>query len=387
MACGFSGYLSLQKAGDEAAGAETNPFWRAEGLAFSPQKPFSKNVVSVWTPGEYRSTVQIIFSGLAGDYWSFDSVSDPLVLAVAVREFADKIGVLPSFPIRTSQKLFEKLGDTPKRIETADLEAYFEPFLSAPEDIQIWSDRKRLRGDRIKVYDKKSMFLAATSKLPVGAGPYLSCGRVDSKFAKDNPGLYLVGKIKAIRKSPFTTFLAKCLGPFPRMCYTPIVDLLSQYFKFEIESGFYWSESAKVFDRFYQLVSKVKNQTAGSDIPSIKVVNGAVKSLYTDFFGFMRKREIAKSDYLSHWFRPDFRGAIVAAANANLFRNIASIFAETGDLPIAIIHDALFYNSRDFSGTVLESDRYSFECEFSADLWDGSEPAALNRAANSVMGD
>lgn len=344
---------------------DSDSFWKAPEFAFSPKAAFSQNCVSVWKSGQYNSTVQIIFSGLAADVWSFDRVGDPVEMLAAICDFVRYFGVYPSFPIRTTQKLFDRLGSSPEPVEDFDLESYFEQFLIAPDNSQIWirDCKKPELSKSVTGFDKRAMYLSASSGLKFGRGRYEKIDAPNLDFVLKHPGLYEIEISYKKPSDPFNRFFNSGL------CYSQLVEVALDFCEVRVIRGWYWPEYARVFDPFYSLVSRVKRETTNGD-PVQKIVNGAAKSLYTSFFGFMRKREIARSEYLKHWFRPDFRGFIVAQAIANLIRNIKSVYDLTGRFPVGILHDCVFYSGApaDFAGTVLDSDRFSFEFEVESNL-------------------
>lgn len=386
---------------EEKAEGLTHEFWNSE-FSFAPRKPFSKNVVSVWEDGVYKSTVQIIFCGLDREEWEFDKITDPIVLFNAIECFVEKIGVLPSFPIRTTQKLFEKTVKREIPVLSENPIEYFEPFLERRDDTLIFLrdlEATERRAEKLFAFDKRSMFLNVCSSLEFGENEYLKIDGLpeyekifETISFSSNPvklptGLFEVESIrfpKKINQAFWFSYFAPVIAN--RFYYNSLIDLfLEAGAEIKIKSGYVWTETHRTFERLYKVVSTAKKETTGSEMLSVQAANGAIKSLYTDFFGFLRKRENAGSDYAKKWFRPDWRGLIISQAVADLLRNAWSVQQKTGKKPFAVLHDCLMYAGNDraeFAGTVLEdSNRFSFEWELDrAEAFDDTGKAVLKLA-------
>lgn len=302
--------------------------------------------------------------------WSFDRCDDAYTLYNAIELFIEKIGVCPSFPIRTSTKLFEKTVKRKIKIERENLIDYFQPFLDAPDANQIWLRDLDLteRGAKyIHGFDKKSMFLSACSSLEFGEGEYDYLeNKTFSGEAIKYTGLFDVEIIwrKQINKPFFIKNLVSANGFF----YSAMLEYLMGFAEeIKIKRGWYWRETRKTFDGFYKTISTAKKETSGSSDLDVQCANGAIKSLYTEFFGFLRKRENAEN-FARDYFRPDWRGLIISQAVANLLRNAYEVQLLTLKKPFAIYHDCLLFASdepdfnKQFAGTcLLDANKFSHE--------------------------
>jgi hypothetical protein len=342
----------------------SNSFWTSENYKFSPVKPFSRNVVSIWQHNVFKSNVQIIFCGLNGEAWEFDRIADAVLLFNAIECFVEKIGVLPSFPIRTTQKIFEKTVKRDFPVLSNNPLEYFAPFLEKRDDTLITLrdlEATERKAKYLFAFDKRSMFLNVCSGLEFGENEYETVENVSS----DNllVGLYdvqMVWKTK-INKPLFQNYYQN--GDY--LLYSPTLELFSEFADIKIKRGYIFRETHRTFEKFYKLISKAKKETSDSEFLAVRSANSAIKSLYTDFFGFLRKRENAESEYAKQWFRPDWRGLIIAQANADLLRNAYQVQQKTGKKPFAILHDCLMYAADDISEfaetCLIDSNKFSFE--------------------------
>lgn len=298
--------------------------------------------------------------------WGFDKNIDAYSLFMAIDIFVREIGVLPSFPIRTSSKLLDKshklelISENPKE--------YFEPFEMGVSALHFTRNLEMFErhGKKIFVFDKRQMFLSAMSSLELPVSNY----EIVENIKGNSIGTFYFGlcEIEEIifpnNKKPFwfdyigaETFL-----------YSPIVSLISQFAEVKIKKAWLWKKGngKQIFNQFYKTVSKAKQATEENKKEiEYSIANAAIKSLYTEFVGYLRKDENAESNFAKKYYRPDIRGLIVSNAIANFIRNIISVYDKTGLKPFGISHDAAFYLANDlkeFEGTCLTDEKkFSFE--------------------------
>lgn len=342
-------------------------FLQSENFTVSPKQ--FQNVHTVWKDGDYNSHVQIIFCGLIDERWSFDRVENPYELFNAIEIFVEKIGVLPSFPIRTARKLFDATVKRKVQNPDTNLIKYYEPFVSAPDRVPLFLRDLDLTeintGKYIHAFDKRSMFLNACSSLQFGECEYEEIDNIDYSELSESVGLFDVQFI--FKKGLSKPFFSKTL-PESGYFYSPLLKFLSEFTSgIKIKKGFIFPQTKKTFDGFYKKISLGKKETSDSADAAVKTANGAIKSLYTEFFGFLRKPENA-DNFARDFYRPDWRGMVISQAVANLYRNAHEVEQRIFAKPFGANRDCLLYISdkadwREFAeGTCLaDVNRFSHE--------------------------
>lgn len=302
----------------------------------------------------------MVFPGLTSEVWPFDSDLSAWALFNGVSEFVEHIGVLPSYPVRTARTLFEKT-DSKLVPMTADNEKFWEPF-SEPETDFIWC-RKALKAERsrklVAAFDKRSMYLSAMSEKMFSYHGFVITEPGELHAARILPGVYDC-KISFPRG-----FFLRQLFPASGLYYSNTIRFLIES-GCTVTSGRAWvfNHPERIFSEFYKTVSTAKKKTSGSDSESTRAANGAIKSCYTQFIGWLRSVKHAEG-WAGLYYRPDFHGLIVSLANANLLRNVREVERLTGMRPFGFHHDTVYYFCDDlenFNGTPMaDNTRFSFE--------------------------
>ena len=216
------------------------------------------------------------------------------------------------------------------------------------------TETERANGRYVHAYDKNGMFLAATSSLACGFG-------IPAQFSP----------APVFDKARAGYWLARVTFPdglkwrdLPHPCYTgpkqknpannfhwyttPTLSLAAE-FGARIKASEVWlyPETHLPFVPWYRRLRDARTSltdgAAAGDVAA-GVALGAIKSTYTQGIGWLdlgALRDRAESEDL---YRPDWRHAVIAKANADLWRNLAKC-ATGGRSPFAISTDAVYFVS------------------------------------------
>lgn len=228
------------------------------------------------------------------------------------------------------------------------------------------------RGLYVHGYDKNGMFLAACSSLRVGMG---TPDYLDTPDALAPAVRALTSPARPIRRPAGywrarVTFPggAPAAGLLLHPCYTgpaqPDPAAAPQWYhtatlalavelgaQLDIDAAYIWGELHEPLEPWYQhlraaratLAQAMGREDAGS--PAAALALAAVKATYTQGLGWLDPKWLRESDDVQPLYRPDWRHAAIATANANLWRNLAQVYSTESRAPFAILTDAAYYVS------------------------------------------
>ncbi len=304
-------------------------------------------MLTAWDDTGFRCSVH--FPGLCRERWPFDEITDPFLLFNAIGVFHDKLGMSPTFPQRAARDLFVSTLKQRPLLVTDDPDNYWAPFIEKMESdiIRVFDLNDREKGlDWVHAFDKRMMFLSAARAVMVGSGPYEYIENVPYTGQGKAVGLVEIEKpiFENVFKPEFARFLADFFGDSTLFmsAYLPIIEQFTTR-PIKIKRGWIWRKPERLFEKFAVRLGDAIRETRSTD-PEQKAANGAFKTMYTIFFGWLGRLE-NRTGYNTELFRPDWRASIVSLAGANLLRNVLDVYQYTKVLPFAVNHDCLMYFS------------------------------------------
>ena len=280
--------------------------------------------------GEAGSGVSIVFP-LYDEHavWGVDT--DSATLLAGLQAYAQAVGA-PYYrsPGRTGTDLLQELG---KR--GAESKRAFPERLPAPagqaDTVQETSWMRTLslteRGKAyLHSYDKNAQWLSAAGVVELGLAGieerYDAAGKLP--FDKKLPGYWL----------------AKIAGAEEQWCCTPTVAwAVERDQAVAITEAYVWTEHSRAMETWYERLRGARTALYADPTPAGRLALGALKYTYSltiSGFNSAWQRERRSSLY-----RPDWRHAILAQANANLSRALHKMDRD-GYTPVAVHKDAVY---------------------------------------------
>lgn len=346
-------------------------FWDPKGFTIKPARldpKESKNMLTGWNESGFRC--QLHFPGICGENWAFDEITDPYDLLLAILEFQDRLGFQPSFVFRSAKDLLTRTTKAPAKLSDDNSE-FWKPFATKIESEIITVFKPKVRaGLFAHAFDKRMMFLSAARGAMFGRGGFENVGKCRYSELGKAVGLVEVEKLKL--KHP----IFKTLFGQQTSFYTPYLEFLKDHIdgEIQIKNGWIFRDTYRHLEKFAKTLGDAIKGSRGSDRPEVQAVNSAFKMLYVQLFGWFGRLQ-NRDGYAAEYYRPDWRGLIIANANTNLLRNILEVEQKRKRLPFAIYHDCLMYFSDfadpyiDFGGTsLLDPNKYTHEWTLPADV-------------------
>jgi hypothetical protein len=223
-------------------------------------------------------------------------------------------------------------------------------------------------------YDKNAMFLAACSSLKVGFGrpDHLSASEqitatVEALTSTRKPIRRPVGY--ALARVAFDTMPeAVARGLLPHPCYVSPrenADPASAYrwyhtatlvlagelgARLDVQEAYIWRETHEPLEPWYQRLRDARStlmaQSEGQPSEAAPAIAlAAIKATYTQGIGWLDPNWLRTSPEPEDLYRPDWRHAAIATANANLWRNLHKVYQDEGRAPFALLTDAAYFVS------------------------------------------
>jgi hypothetical protein len=198
----------------------------------------------------------------------------------------------------------------------------------------------------VHAYDKSSMYLAACSSMPLGFGkPELVTGGME-RFSPKTPGYWHVIVPSGSAHAEFPA-----IAPQAPWCATPSLSIaLEAGYRVTFQEAWVWPEAHQPLNPWSKHIRTARDVLRGSSPLAYR----ALKSCYTQSIGWLGLRTLADSEMPNDLYRPDWRHAIIAAARANLYRNIVKAYKASGRAPFAVGTDCLYYTADDFAETFAQ---------------------------------
>ena len=317
--------------------------------------------------------------------WEMDEESDPEVCEWALARLQEHFSrslVYP--PGRLSTYLMESTRERAK--EQWDYKrppSTFDPWLRLSQGDDPLDDWKRLRPfthtekktKYIHAFDKNAAYLQAIG-IPLGVGEYHRYDAKERLLDWERPGVW---KVKT--RPYFSDELAATLldggrqvsrmfnppglrgsEPFSVWVATPQFKLMCELDLItDVEEAYLADDSSKLFATYYshikqalsladELIANNLDRPDGSEIVERrksgeigKRMKSFAKAIYSRGIGYLRA-EFARES--GQWFyRPDWWAMIVAEVGARLFRDTREVWKESGDWPVGVYVDCVYYAS------------------------------------------
>ncbi len=280
--------------------------------------------------GEAGSGVSIVFP-LYDEHavWGIDT--DGATLVAALRAYAGAVGV-PYYrsPGRTGLDLMHELGKRGADGKRAFPERLPVPAGQADTVTELSWLRTLSPTERGKAYlhsyDKNAQWLSAAGVVELGlSGIEERCDPAGTvPFDKRLPGYWL----------------AKIAGAEERWCCTPTVAwAVERGQAVAIAEAYVWTEHSRAMETWYERLRGARTVLDADPTPGGRLALGALKYTYAlTISGF---NSAWQRDRRSPLYRPDWRHAILAQANANLSRALHKMDA-AGYTPVAVHKDAVY---------------------------------------------
>lgn len=222
-------------------------------------------------------------------------------------------------------------------------------------------------------WDKAAMVLAASASLKLGLGAPRHLSGAGITVDAKRPGYWLarVDGDKPYPDLPSATYPIRDAADSPHWYATPTLVLASEWgATIAINEAWVWDQVHEPLEAWYQRLRdaratlRQRSRAPGEEGAPAQLALGMLKSIYTQGFGWLDLSYMREYDTLApgtDLYRPDWRHAVWATANANLLRNFASVYKTTGRAPFAILTDCGYY----LSAAAVATD---------------DEPAGLNRS-------
>jgi hypothetical protein len=223
----------------------------------------------------------------------------------------------------------------------------------APSSALLWCrspEKTEIPCGHIHAYDANAMYLAALGAVEVGVGDPTH-HKDGVTFNKKTAGLWRIEPGEHDdRRLPDICRPGGTLAGTTGWYTTPIIRYLYDVGQDpKILEAYTWpATTRRYFDRWYEIVRD--GRAAALDAIDAGDPNGqallrAVKATYTAMTGRFARSEDGQAK--SPLYRPDWRLAVIATANANLLRKIRTA-GQTSDMwPVAVSTDEVFYLSDD----------------------------------------
>lgn len=182
-------------------------------------------------------------------------------------------------------------------------------------------------------YDKNGMYLAACASLDLGVGAaahLLEGAASDAYFLDRAPGYYRVvgGDSRlSLLPNPLTIHRRPALeGGF--WVTRPTLELLYEVdTPLHIAEAWAWTQRHQYLQPWYKRLRDGRKQlmSRGDDDTPAQIALAALKNTYTQAIGWLDgswDREKAVDGHAGILYRPDWRHAIIAQSNANLYRRV-----------------------------------------------------------------
>ncbi len=286
--------------------------------------------VTLRTKGEAGSGVSLSFP-LYDEHavWGLDT--DGATLLAALVAYAGAVGApYYSSPGRTGTDLLQELG---KRGAGAQRE--YPEGLPAPagqaETVTELSWLRTLSPDErakryLHSYDKNAQWLSAAGVVELG---------LSGIEERRDPA----GKLPFDKKVP-GYWLARIAGGEERWCCTPTVAwAIERGQTVTISEAHVWTRHGRAMETWYERLREARASLQADTTPAGRLAKAALKYTYSlTISGFNSPWHREKRSPL---YRPDWRHAIIAQANANLSRALHKMDA-AGYTPVAVHKDAVY---------------------------------------------
>lgn len=212
----------------------------------------------------------------------------------------------------------------------------------------------------VHAYDRNGAFLAACASLPLGVGA--AEHRADADAARDAyhmgraPGYYRVTakgpmSLRAGLPNPLTDF-HRATDEGAYWVSLPTLSLLFELWPVSIHEAYVWPQTAQYLQPWYKLAREGRKQLmvrAAQSDHAAAIALAVLKRMYVMSFGWLAgswQEDAAAEGHAGTLYRPDWRHAVIAQANANLYRRLVQWAKEQPDsVPFAINHDAVYVAS------------------------------------------
>lgn len=256
----------------------------------------------------------------------------------------------------TGLSLLQALRASPRAL-TADTYVVPPPALKdpgrAPSSALLWCrtpERDEAPRGHIHGYDANAMYLAALGAVEVGIGDPTH-HKDGAAFNKKTAGLWRIEPGEHDdRRLPDICRPGGTLSGTTGWYTTPVIRYLYDIGQDPtILEAYTWpSTTRRYFDRWYETVRD--GRAAALEAIDVGDPNGeallrAVKATYTAMTGRFARSEDGQAK--SPLYRPDWRLAIIATANANLLRKLRTAGQTVNMWPVAVSTDEVFYLSDD----------------------------------------
>ncbi len=269
--------------------------------------------------GEAGSGVSIVFS-LYDEHavWGLDT--DGATLLGALGAYAQAVGT-PYYrsPGRTGADLLQELGKRGAGAGRAFAERWPGPALQVDTETEVSWLRTLAPAERAKTYlhsyDKNAQWLSAAGVVELG---------LSGIEERRDPG----GKLPFDKKLP-GYWLARIAGAEERWACTPTVAwALERGQAVTITEAHVWTEHSRAMETWYERLRGARTVLQGDATPAGHLALGALKYTYSlTISGF---NSAWQRDRRSPLYRPDWRHAILAQANANLSRALHKMDGSVG---------------------------------------------------------
>ncbi len=197
-------------------------------------------------------------------------------------------------------------------------------------------------------YDKNAMFLGACSSLNLGLGEPEHLIGEDIRWT-GLPGYYFadISREAPVRlPNPFAPAAAHWGDEMPigpRWYAAPTIELaLKLGYDAAISEAYVWPEHRRVLEPWYRLLRDARASLKGQHA---NIALTALKQTYSQTIGWLDSSKQREKEEPQDLFRPDWRHAIIAQANANLYRKARGVWINTEQAPVAVGTDCLYYVS------------------------------------------
>jgi len=286
--------------------------------------------VALRKKGEAGSSVSVVFP-LYDEHavWGLDT--DGATLLAALVAYAGAVGApYYSSPGRTGTDLLQELGKRGAGAQREYLERLPGPAGQAETVTELSWLRTLSPDEREKTYlhsyDKNAQWLSAAGVVELGLSGI--------EERRD-----LAGKLPFDKRLP-GYWLARIAGGEERWCCTPTVAwALERGQAVTIREAHVWTRHSRAMETWYERLRGARTALQGDTTAAGVLVLRALKLTYSlTISGFNSPWHREKRSPL---YRPDWRHAILAQANANLSRALHKM-DQAGYTPVAVHKDAVY---------------------------------------------
>ncbi len=300
----------------------------AEGLHTFPENltPW----MDVRKKGEAGSTVSLAFQRYDEHaVWGLDT--DGATLLAALVAYAGAVGTpYYSSPGRTGLDLLQELGKRGAGSQREFAAAWPPPALEA-DTVKELSWLRTLSPDErqrayLHSYDKNAQWLSAAGVVELG---------LSGIEERRDPG----GKLPFDKRLP-GYWRARIAGAAETWCCTPTVAwAVERGQAVAISEAYVWTRHGRAMETWYERLRGARTALQEDATPAGRLALGALK--YTYSLTISSFNSAWHKDKKSPLYRPDWRHAIVAQANANLSRALHKMDL-AGYTPVAVHKDCVY---------------------------------------------